>query len=137
MAHLGLDTSYGGFVDDVPGITLATNNLMSLLGLHRRFRGATAGHLAAIEMTSSAPNRRYGQGLRRLGLPDAACVFFDEHVEADAVHEQIAAHDLCGALSGQQGQEGGEVAAGTRGRHPTVGQRGRRRPVARSRAAAR
>ena len=99
MSTLDLDTTYGAFVDQVPGITLATSNVMSLFGLHRRWRGAAAGHLAALEMTSSLPNRRYGQGLRRLGGDDRACAFYDEHVEADAVHEQIAAHDLCGELA--------------------------------------
>ena len=98
MRALGLDDTYGAHVDRVPAGALATVNAMSLFGLHRRLRGAVAGHLAAYEMTSTLPNRRYGAGLRRLGFgPDATC-FFDEHVEADAVHEQVAAHDLCGGL---------------------------------------
>jgi hypothetical protein len=50
-------------------------------------------------MTSSLPNRRYGDGLRRLGGDAEATRFYDEHVEADAVHEQIAAHDLCGSFA--------------------------------------
>ena len=58
----------------VPGITLATVNLMSLFGLHRRLRGAIVGHLAVFEMTSSMPNRRYGDGLRRLGFGPEATV---------------------------------------------------------------
>ncbi|MGW4500361.1 iron-containing redox enzyme family protein [Micromonospora sp. NPDC004336] len=98
MDRLGLDTGYAAHLDAVPAVTLATNNLMSLFGLHRRWRGALLGHLAAYEMTSSLPNRRYGNGLRRLGLDEVATRFYDEHVEADAVHEQIAAHDLCGGL---------------------------------------
>ncbi|MEU1753940.1 iron-containing redox enzyme family protein [Micromonospora matsumotoense] len=98
MGRLGLDTDYAAHLDRVPAITLATNNLISLFGLHRRLRGALLGHLAALEMTSSLPNRRYGNGLRRLGLDEVATRFYDEHVEADAVHEQIAAHDLCGGL---------------------------------------
>ncbi|HYN96034.1 MAG TPA: iron-containing redox enzyme family protein [Pilimelia sp.] len=96
MGSQGLDTAYGAHVDAVPAVTLATNNVMSLFGLHRRHRGALLGHLAAFEMTSSLPNRRYGNALRRLGGSAAATRFFDEHVEADAVHEQIAAHDMCG-----------------------------------------
>lgn len=102
MGRLGLDTGYATYLDVVPAITLATNNLMSLFGLHRRLRGALLGHLAAYEMTSSLPNRRYGNGLRRLGFDEAATRFYDEHVEADAVHEQIAAHDLCGGLVRQE-----------------------------------
>jgi Iron-containing redox enzyme len=98
MRSLGLDPTYGGYLDLIPGITLATVNLMSLFGLHRRWRGAIAGHLALLEMTSTSPNRRYGDGLRRLGFGGDATLFFDEHVEADAVHEQIAAVDLAGGL---------------------------------------
>jgi hypothetical protein len=50
-------------------------------------------------MTSSMPCRRYSSGLRRLGGDDDACDFFDEHVTADAAHEQVAVHDLCAALA--------------------------------------
>jgi hypothetical protein len=99
MQALGLDGRYGAYLDRIPAPSLATVNLMSLFGLHRRWRGAIVGHLAAIEMTSSQPNRRYGNGLRRLGFGPEATGFYDEHVEADAVHEVIAAHDLAGALA--------------------------------------
>jgi Iron-containing redox enzyme len=98
MAAVGLDPRYGAYVDVLPAVTLATVNLMSLCGLHRRLRGAIVGHLALFEMTSSIPNRRYASGLRRLGL-EAATPFFDEHVEADAVHEAVAAVDLAGGLA--------------------------------------
>jgi hypothetical protein len=99
MRAVGLSDAYGQYVDLVPAETLANSVVMSWFGLHRRWRGAIAGHLAALEMTSSVPMRRYGAGLRRLGLGLDATRFFDEHVEADAVHEQVAAHDLCGALA--------------------------------------
>jgi hypothetical protein len=99
MKALGLDASYGAYLDAIPGTTLATVNLMSLFGLHRRWRGAAVGHLAAFEMTSSTPNGRYGAGLRRLGFGAAATAFYDEHVQADSVHELIAAHDLAGGLA--------------------------------------
>ena len=99
MRAVGLDPRYGAYVEQLPAITLATVNLMSLCGLHRRLRGALVGHLAAFEMTSSLPNRRYGNGLRRLGFGTDATDFFDEHVEADAVHEQVAAWDLAGGLA--------------------------------------
>jgi hypothetical protein len=98
MAAAGLDSRYGAYLDVLPAATLATVNLMSLCGLHRRLRGAIVGHLALFEMTSSIPNRRYANGLRRLGL-EAATPFFDEHVEADAVHEAIAAVDLAGGFA--------------------------------------
>ena len=102
LAAAGLHPGYGAYLDHIPGLTLATVNLMSMLGLHRRWRGAIVGHLAVFEMTSSIPNRRYGNGLRRLGFPEAAVDFFDEHVVADAVHENIAAVDLAGGLGRQE-----------------------------------
>jgi hypothetical protein len=98
MAAVGLDRSYGFYLDVIPGFTLATVNLVSMFGLHRRWRGALVGHLALFEMTSSIPNRRYGLGLARHGFSGEATAFFDEHVVADAVHENIAAVDLAGGL---------------------------------------
>ncbi|MDQ1076067.1 iron-containing redox enzyme family protein [Microbacterium sp. SORGH_AS_0969] len=95
----GLDAEYGAYIDEVPAVTLASHNAMSMFGLNRRLLGAIVGHLAAFEMTSSIPNRLYAEGLRRLGFDDDVCEYFDEHVEADAVHEQIAGHDLAGALA--------------------------------------
>ena len=102
LRSLGLDDTYGAYVDAVPGIALAISNVMSMFGLRRDLRGALVGHLAAYEMTSSEPCRRYARGLRRLGGDDAACRFYDEHVTADALHEQLAAHDLCGGLAADE-----------------------------------
>jgi len=102
MDELGLDARYGAYIDHLPGVTLATVNLMSLFGLHRRWRGAIVGHLALFEMESSVPNRRYASGLRRQGFGERATAFFDEHVTADAIHENIAAVDLAGGLARQQ-----------------------------------
>ncbi|WP_104053579.1 MULTISPECIES: iron-containing redox enzyme family protein [unclassified Arthrobacter] len=98
MKGLDLETEYGWYLDAVPALTLASSNAMSLFGLNRRLRGAIAGHLAAFEMTSSIPNSFYARGFRRLGFDDTVTYYFDEHVEADAVHEQIAARDLAGGL---------------------------------------
>jgi len=97
MRALDLDDAYGAYLDDVPATTLATVNLISLFGLHRRWRGALVGHLAAFEMSSVVPMGRYARAMRRLGLPDEAARFYDVHVEADAEHEVIAA-DMVRAL---------------------------------------
>lgn len=99
MRGAGLDDTYGAYVDDVPAVTLASLNMMSMFGLNRRLVGAIVGHLAAFEMTSSIPNRMYGDGFRRLGFGEQVADYFDEHVEADAVHEQIASRDLAGSLA--------------------------------------
>jgi heme oxygenase-like protein len=112
MDELGLDQRYGAYIDHLPGVTLATVNLMSLFGLHRRWRGAIVGHLALFEMESSIPNRRYASGLRRLGFGERATAFFDEHVTADAIHENIAMVDLAGGLARQQPALAGDILWG-------------------------
>jgi hypothetical protein len=114
MRGLGLDDGYGAYLDRLPGITLATVNLMSLFGLHRRLRGAIAGHLAVFEMTSSVPNRRYGNGVRRLGFGPHVTDFYDEHVEADAVHESIAAWDLANTLARTEHALSADILFGAR-----------------------
>jgi hypothetical protein len=114
MAALGVDSRYGAHLDVIPAVTLRTVNLMSLFGLHRRLVGAIVGHLALFEMTSAIPNRRYGNGLRRLGLGADATDFFDEHVEADAVHEAVAAVDLAGGIVRQHPELAPDVLWGAR-----------------------
>jgi hypothetical protein len=98
MAACGLDPSFGTYVDDAPLEVLEQNNAMTLLGLHRRLRGAALGHLAAFEATSSLPSRRMAQGLERLELPAEIVEYYTEHVEADAVHEQLAVRTVVGGL---------------------------------------
>src|SRR5581483_8197887 len=44
MRALGLDPTYGAYVEVLPGATLATGNLVTMFGLHRRLRGALVGH---------------------------------------------------------------------------------------------
>ena len=114
MEALGLDSRYGAYLDAIPGYTLASVNLMSMFGLHRRLRGAIVGHLALLEMDSTQPNRRYGNGLRRLGFGPEATDFFDEHVEADAVHETLAAYDLAGALAADDPRLAADILFGAR-----------------------
>jgi hypothetical protein len=114
MAGLGLDPSYGAYLDQLPAKTLATVNLLTGFGMRRARRGALVGHLAAFEMTSSIPNRRYGNALRRLGYGRAVTHFYDEHVEADAVHENIAAWDLAGGLAAREPAVASDILFGAR-----------------------
>jgi hypothetical protein len=114
MRSLGLDDRENAYLDRIPGETLATVNLMSALGLRRERRGGIVGHLAMFEMTSAQPNRRYGNALRRLGFDAKATDFYDEHVEADAVHENIAAYDLAGGLARQEPEVAADILLGAR-----------------------
>jgi len=99
LVAAGLDPEYGAYLDVVPATTLAVSNVMNLLVLRRSMAAAAMGHLGAFEATSSEPCRRIAGGCRRLGLPDAVAAYFDEHVEADAVHEQLAFRNICAALA--------------------------------------
>jgi len=111
LAAAGLDSGYGAYIDDVSAISLAAANVMSLFGLNRRLLAAGVGHFAAFEASSSVPSRRVASGLERLGLGEAAD-YFDEHVEADAVHEQIATRDICGSLVREDPSLVGEIVFG-------------------------
>ena len=114
MAALGLDPTYGAYVGRLPGTTLATTNLISFFGLHRRWRGALIGHLAIFEMTSVEPMSRYAATLRRLGLPRSARRFYDVHVVADARHQVVATGDLAGGLARSEPGLAGDILFGAR-----------------------
>ena len=114
MTALGLDTRYGAYLDVLPGVTLATTNLVSLFGLHRRWRGALVGHLAVFESTSVGPMGRYAAALRRLGVGGGAERFYDVHVAADAHHEVVAVHHMAGGLVAQEPGLASDVVFGAR-----------------------
>ena len=109
-----LDSAYLGYLDDVPAPTLAVVNLMSLFGLHRRLRGAAVGHFAATEVTSPPGSRRMVQALERLGAPEPCRAFYAEHVEADAVHEQVVRTDVVGDLVAREPELDADVVFGIR-----------------------
>ena len=90
MRAVELDPTYGAYLGLIPGVTLATTNLISLFGLHRRWRGALVGHLALFEMTSVGPMGRYAEALEQLGVGPEGRAFYEVHVEADEEHQHIA-----------------------------------------------
>ncbi|HEX2023551.1 MAG TPA: iron-containing redox enzyme family protein [Acidimicrobiales bacterium] len=114
MAALGLDPTYGAYLDLLPGPTLATVNLVSLFGLHRRHRGSLVGHLAIFEMTSVGPMARYGRALARLGLGADARRFYDVHVEADARHSVVAADRMAAGLAAREPALAPDIVFGAR-----------------------
>ncbi|MER6012427.1 iron-containing redox enzyme family protein [Streptomyces bluensis] len=114
MRDLGLETAYGHYVDAAPAEALAGVNLMSLYGLHRGLRAALVGHFAAVEVASSPASRRLAHALRRVGAGLAAVHFYTEHVEADAVHEQVVRHDVVGGLLESEPRLEADVVFGMR-----------------------
>lgn len=116
MDAAGLDSSYLGYLDSVSADALASVNLMSLFGLHRELRGATIGHFASTEITSSPGSRRLVQALERMGAPEPCVAFYQEHVVADAVHEQVVRTDVVGDLIAREPQLERDVVFGIRAR---------------------
>ncbi|GAA3240613.1 iron-containing redox enzyme family protein [Pseudonocardia petroleophila] len=114
MREVGLDDAYGHYVDAVPAETLAEVNLMSMCGLRRSLRGALVGQFAAVELTSSPGSERLVRAMRRLGCGPAAIAFYDEHVEADAVHEQIIRRGVLGPMLAAEPALAADVVFGIR-----------------------
>jgi hypothetical protein len=101
LSLMDLDTRYGAYLDLLPGVTLATVNLVSFFGLHRTWLPAMIGHLSMFEMTSVPVMSAYAAALRRLEAPQDACHFFEVHVVADAHHQNVAADGLAAGLHEQ------------------------------------
>lgn len=114
MDGAGLDPSYGRYLDLAPAATLATVNVMSLFGLHRSLRGAAAGNFAVLEITSPPGARRMAKALERLGAEERCVRFFTEHIEADAVHEQVMRRDVLGDLLAREPGLAADMAFGVR-----------------------
>jgi hypothetical protein len=112
LRDLGLDTRYGHYVDAAPAPALAVVNLMTLFGLRRSLRGALVGHFACVEVTSSPGSRRLAAAMRRTGAGPAAEHFYAEHVEADAVHEQVVRREVVGGLLAGEPHLAADVAFG-------------------------
>lgn len=112
LTALGLDPSYGSYVEVLPGVTLASVNLVSMFGLHRRWRAALVGHLAAFEMTSVIPMGRYSKALERLGIGPRGRRFYDVHVDADERHAAIARDRLVVGLIRSEPELGADMLFG-------------------------
>jgi hypothetical protein len=114
MRAFDLDPTFGAYVDVLPGTTLATDNLVSMFGLHRAWRAACVGHLALFEMTSVGPMGRYARALQRLGVGPAARRFYEVHVEADELHQHVALDDMVEGLIELDPAASGHVVFGAR-----------------------
>jgi hypothetical protein len=108
----GMSSEYLAYLDDVPAPSIAIVNMMSLFGLHRSLRGALVGHFAAAEITTAPSAQRMAQALTRLDADPRCVEFFTEHIEADAVHEQIMRNDVIGSLLEQEPELKADVVFG-------------------------
>ena len=95
MAASGLDPTYGAYIDEAPTEVLEQNNAMTLFGLHRRLPAAAVGPPRGVrgdQLDAFAP---VGPGSAAAGLAGELAAYYPEHVEADAVHEQLAVRGIC------------------------------------------
>ncbi|MFC0313494.1 iron-containing redox enzyme family protein [Gordonia phosphorivorans] len=114
LSESGLDATYLGYLDAAPAAVIAPVTLMTALSLRGSRRGATVGHFAATEVTSSPGSARLVEGLERLGAPAAAVRFYREHVEADAVHEQVMRHEVVAGLLEAAPDSAADIVSGIR-----------------------
>ena len=114
MAELGLSDAYGAYLGSAPAEMLAEVNFMSLCGLHRSLRAALIGQFATVELTSSPGSDRLVKAMRRLDCGPAAIRFYAEHVEADAVHEQLIRREVIAPLLKAEPELAPDVVFGLR-----------------------
>ncbi len=112
LAGAGLCPDYLHYLDMVPAPMLALVNMMSLFGLHGRWRGALVGHFATVEITSPPAARQLTDALRRMNADPACIRFYTEHVEADAVHEQVMRREVIGDLLRQEPDQAASIVLG-------------------------
>ena len=112
MADFDLDADYGAYVNAATAHSLAVVNLMSLFGLHRSHRGALVGQFARVEITSSPGSRRLAESFAALGAGEDGTAFYREHIEADALHEQLIRHDVIDTLLRDEPELEADIAFG-------------------------
>jgi hypothetical protein len=108
----GLNPGYLHYLDQVPAPAIAVVNLMSMLGLHRALRGALVGHFAAAEITTAPAAARMVTAIERHRTGDRLTRFYTEHIEADAVHEQVLRHDVIDGLLADEPRLASDVVFG-------------------------
>jgi hypothetical protein len=114
MRAAGVEDGYGAHLDVAPAETLAEVTLMSMFGLHRALRGALVGQFATVELTSSPGSDRLVRALARMGYEPHVAEFYAEHVEADAVHEQLVRRGVIRPLLAAEPELAADVVFGVR-----------------------
>ena len=110
MTALGLDPLYGSYVENLPGITLAAVNLISMFALHRRWRAAFVGQLAVSTVASIEPMEHCNQALVRLGIGAEGRRFYD--ARTDASHALATRERMVAGLIDVEPQLGSDLLFG-------------------------
>ena len=112
MTALGLDPSYGSYVEILPGVTLATANLATMFALHPHWRAALVGQLAVAELTSMESMERYRRALFRFGLGPVGRRFIESDVIVDSRRPLLARSQVVTGLLGAGPQLGADLQFG-------------------------
>jgi hypothetical protein len=112
MTALGLDDSYGSYVEILPGVTLATVNLSSMFSFHPQWRAALVGHLAVSETTSMESMERYSGALSRFGVGPVGRRFADRRVANDERRPLLARNHIVAGLLGAAPQLSADLLFG-------------------------
>jgi len=101
MVAADLDPGHLAYIDVVPAEALAVVNLVSLLGLHRRHRGAALGHFAATSITTARRARLVLDAMDRLDVPEPCRAFYRGEIGADSMGEDSVRTTVAAALTGR------------------------------------
>jgi len=112
MAALGLDPSFGSYVEILPGVTLATANLASMFALHPDWRAALVGQLAISEITSMESMERYSHALFRFGLDRVGRRFNQVDTVVDSRRPLLARSQIVAGVIGGGPQLGADLLFG-------------------------
>lgn len=67
---------------------LQLTNVMTAFAVHRRYAYHSAGALGAVEMTAPGRVALVAAGLKRVGVPESARLYFDLHAALDVKHSR-------------------------------------------------
>jgi len=98
MMALDLDPRHGAYVGHLPAASLAQVNLESLFGLHRRWRGALVGAVVVNKLSSVDLMDHCLHAMFRLDGSVAGANYFNNRMNADAIHAFIARDQLIAGL---------------------------------------
>ena len=92
--------------------TKITGDFGSVQAFKDAFKAAAVGQFAVIELTSSPGSARLVRAARRLGCGPATEYFYAEHVEADAVHEQVLRREVLAPMLADEPHLAGDIVFG-------------------------
>jgi hypothetical protein len=112
MTALGLNAAYGSYVENLPGVTLATLNLASMFSQHQRWSTALVGHHAVSAMTTLEAMGRCNEALTRLGVGPEGRRFYETYATLDTRDECIARDRLVAVLTNAASHLGTDLLFG-------------------------